>query len=71
MQFIQCRAASKCQRFTKDRLLEYLDQGSADDEVLFNLEIFDPGGFTSPRRYVVVRDHASAVSSALMMIFQA
>ena len=47
-----------------------LDDGTADDEILLDLRVEQPGSLRAPGRDVVPRDHASGSTSTLTMSFQ-
>ena len=59
VELVERRPSPEGERPGKKRIGEYLDQGTADDQVLLDLEILAPRRPLPPLGDVVPRDHAS------------
>ena len=70
MQLVERRSAAKRERSRDRRIREELDQCPANDEILLDLRIVDPGCVLPPLSNVVARDHVSISTVALTRIFQ-
>lgn len=52
IQFEKSCSAPECEVLCEIRVTEYLDQGSGDDKVLFNLGVLRPGHPLAPLSYI-------------------
>jgi hypothetical protein len=65
MKLVERRTAPERKSIAQDRMRENLDDRPADDQILLDLEVLDPGGMCPPLGDVVARDHSSASTLAL------
>src|SRR5258708_3221601 len=70
MQLVESRAASETQLFTQEGVVEYLSQGTAEDQILLDLRLLDPGDGPSPGDNIHRRDHSSSSGLRRTMTFQ-
>ena len=70
MQPVEGGTATEGKTLAQMRMGEYLHQCAADDRILLDLKILDPGCPRAPLRNVIARDHASISTSALTSSFQ-
>jgi len=70
MQLVERRAATKSEGIAQKGMREYIDDGPADDEILFDLRLANPRRFGAPLKNVPARYHDSASILTLMWSFQ-
>ena len=64
MELVQGRATAEGESVVQEAIGENLDQRTADDEILFDLNVLRPGRPRAPLQNVVARNHKSISTSA-------
>ena len=65
MKLVQRRAAAEGERVVQEGIGGNLDEGPADDEILFALNVLRPRRLGAPLQNVIPRNHGSISTSAL------
>src|SRR5690606_7126231 len=69
MQLVEGRAPTEGERLCEARAREDLDEGTADDEVLLDLDVLNPRSMGAPCGDEIARDHVSTSISAFTSSF--